>query len=818
MRRLLNVVFITAVSCCVASGRLAVATELEPVRFEASGEGTAVVAHPTDSKLKVLAIDVSGVKGTHKLKSNALKLAPGKYRVTLHAMPYTSGGDDFSRLRATWVVGSGASQVKQQYAWTQFDSTPKRFTPLELELTLLSESTPAFELNWQQVAAGPGEKVKPIRKTDVPSVPKNDPLAAKKKPKVGDDEDLLGELTASKDVAPFASVTYPALLIERVVVEPISRSQFVESVRPQFLHVYPGEKNPVAVTVRNVASEPVKAVARLEILVGLGEVLHTAEQPLELPANGVVSHKFEWPATSREYGYETRVTLLVNGKPTHAASDYFTASTPVWKTALQANGFLDWYGREQFFPEHVASNRAKYLNVEEAFSWQPSSWTDLTPDTDHWWTGQGDAHNSLAGLKQWIGLSHKEGIKMITYLWPTASGPEAIEWAREAPELITHGRVGLPSEFFDVEDLRLKSITESDKRLWELRSGIWNYLGVNRGMLRCIDKGTVETVESAKKFGWDGARFDSPPSWSAMSGEDMHSEFKRLKVEPLMKQLVPEYFGKTTGEWDQTAVSVTNARYTKHQMRKDNPHFALSYNFGAVQVGPEHDTKFFDNCCADGGQIMDEAIRQFLRAPWSVYYSRIREQVDIARRRGGHNCVVAMSTTLPAARCYSAICTLAGGSHPYSDFGWATTMPGNYTQFMTRYGEFCWSLDLEPVEPAQSGFKIDDEDRVWWGKNIRRRATPNGGQQWVLQLISTPPTETVTADQPGKLQPWRRGLKASRTSSVEPTVWALSAEPTTRAMQLKPKREGNRYIVELPEHRLWTVLVWTEPSSAKSEK
>ncbi len=789
------------------------AAESETITFDASGEGSAVVAHPTAAKQNILAIDVGGLKGAHKLKSNAPKLAAGKYRVTLYAMPYSTGGDDFSRLRATWTVGDSRNPVKQQVAWTQFDSTPNRFTPFEIELTLPTSTTPTFELSWLQLSAGPGEKVKPIRKLELPTAPKSDAIVKKSKPRASDD--LLAELSVKGPVTPFASVTYPALLIERVVIEPLSRTQFVEHVRPQFLHVYPGEKNPVDVTIRNVESRPVEALARLEIRVGLGELLHTLEQPLKLPAGGVVSHRFEWPAATREFGYETNVTVLVDGKAVHSASDYFSASTPIWKTALQAGGFLDWYGREPFFADHVANNRAKYLNVEEAFSWQPSSWTDLTPETDHWWTGQGDVHNSLAGLKQWIGLSHKEGIKMITYLWPTASGPEAIEWGREAPELLTHGGVGLATEFFDVEDLRLKSITEADKRLWELRSGIWNYLGVNRGMLRCIDKGVVETVESARRFGWDGARFDSPPGWSAMGAEDMHSEFARLKVEPLLKQLVPEYYEQKTGVWDQTAVSVTNVRYTKHQMRQDNPHFALSYNFGAVKVGPDVDTKFYDNCCVDGGQIMDEEIRQFLRVPWTAYYTRIRDQVDIARRRGGYNCVVALSTTLAATRCYSAICTLAGGSHPYLDFGWGTTMPGNYTQFMTRYGEFCWSLDLEPVQADESQFNIDSEDQVWWGKNVRRRTTPSGDQQWVLQLISTPPTETVTADQSGKMQPWRTGLKASRVSDREPVVWALSAEPSTRAAQLTPRRDGNRYVVELPEHRIWTVLVWTEPSASK---
>ena len=39
--------------------------------------------------------------------------------------------------------------------------------------------------------------------------------------------------------------------------------------------------------------------------------------------------------------------------------------------------------------------------------------------------------------------------------------------------------------------------------------------------------------------------------------------------------------------------------------------------------------------------------------------------------------------------------------------------------------------------------------------------------------------------------------------------------PTTHAVQLKPERQGERYVVTIPEHRVWTVLVWNEPASGK---
>src|SRR5262249_46583294 len=145
--------------------------------------------------------------------------------------------------------------------------------------------------------------------------------------------------------------------------------------------------------------------------------LHRASQRVTLPAGSTTSCRFDWAGSRREFGHEAAATLIVGGRNVHAASEYYSVGFPIWKTALQGSGFLDFYGRESQLAEHVLYNRAMYQNVEEAFSWQPSSWTDLTPKTPHWWSGQGDAHNSVASLQQWIGQSHDHGIKMITYLW-----------------------------------------------------------------------------------------------------------------------------------------------------------------------------------------------------------------------------------------------------------------------------------------------------------------------------------------------------------------------------------------------------------------
>ena len=781
------------------------------VLFHKSNPGGEVVAHPAAESRKALAVDLSAMQGTNRMAVAAQAIPAGRYRVTwLARLHQPAADDDLARLSLEIAMNGGAKgpSVRRPLVWTQFNSATNRFTPIEMEFTATAPFTPTFDLAWQQLAVSTKVRAKPIRQIKIPTTPDGAGGGVKKKPSA--DDELIADLATDSRVVPLAAIDYPALIVERATIEPVSRTQWIEEVHPRFVHIYPVQENPIAVSVRNFENRVVTAMVELEIRAGLDEQLHTVSQQLTLAANEVTQCRFPWTAGKREFGHEARVRLVVNGQPVHTASEFFSVSFPVWKTAIQGSGFITWVGREQDFPRHVAANRAHYVNVEEAFSWQPSSWTDLMPEGEDWWTGQGSFHNSRAGLEQWMGLSHANGIKMITYLWPTASGPSGLKWARENPDLVAQSGVGWGGEFFDVEDLRLQEITAADRRLWRLRSGIWDYVGVDRGLLRGLDAGFDQVIASAKKFGWDGVRFDTPPSWGAMDAAELHADFRGANAEALMKKLVPEYFAQTSGQWSAEAVSTRNIRYARHKLREALPQFAISSNWGMdLTTANPVQRKIYDESCVDGGQIMDEAIRLTAGSPWTNYARRIQTQVADTRQRGGFHCAVALNATDALTRAYAQICVFAGGSHPYGDYGWTQPIPGRYTQFVTRYGEFCWAADLAPVAADTTGFAVND-DSLWWRDWVRQRALSDGRQQWVMQLITPPPVERVAELKPATMKPWRRDLSVSRKTAQPPTVWALSAEPTTRATPLTPRAQGEGFVVEVPEHRQWTTLVWTE--------
>ena len=83
----------------------------------------------------------------------------------------------------------------------------------------------------------------------------------------------------------------------------------------------------------------------------------------------------------------------------------------------------------------------------------------------------------------------------------------------------------------------------------------------------------------------------------------------------------------------------------------------------------------------------------------------------------------------------------------------------------------------------------------------------------MVHLVTPPPTdEVVPAGRNGELEPWQKDVVVKKGGTRKPTVWLLSAEPHTHAEPLTPRKEGDGFAVTVPEHRYWSLLVWTEGS------
>ena len=763
--------------------------------------GTALVLDAGALGGQCTAVDIQEQRGTVTFPFQWTDAAPGLYQVSLPLRLHSPAEFSTAALQMKVEFGSGSNDVWLAYpvAPAKLDGAPDTWTVLTQPLTL-SESVRLNHLtiSWYFTGKPPVAKAKnPVAaKAPVPPAAGKGPAAppAQPDPAEGNTPKTLAQLD------------YPAILIGTPAIEPVATTLAVEKVWPEFVHVYPGGTNPVAVTVRNFTGAAVDATVRLEMQTGLDETTPVGEQRLTLPSHGTATAQFPWVAGAREYGYAAVATVSVGGRPVHTNTEYFSVSTPIWKTAIQGSGFITWFGREAQLAPHVDGNRRDYINVEEAFSWQPSSWTDLNPTTDDWWTGQGNAHNSLKGLREWMGRSHSNGIKMITYSWPTVSGKAGFDWAQRFPDTLCRDETGVAARI-GLGDLHLWGVTHSRKELWTYQTATWMYNMVNLGLLRTMDHHAREVIRSSKNFGWDGLRFDMPPGWSAMGTNDVQRELDMLGMRDVMKGLMPDAMNTTSNVWTGDQISNRNVRYFRYIFKKElGEHFCLSYNAGGLEPVAAEKIPWLREMAQGGGQLMNEAIRY--SGTISNYINVANWHLDAVRQAGGYSCLFSISTA-PLAATYSAILTFALGSHPYLDYGWGT-LPGQYTRFMTRYGEYCWDRALTPVTPDKAGLTVESKTPLLWEPYLRMRKS-NGVLQTVVHLITKPELDHPKSQQQSQLE-WPRNVVVKKQCLAEPTFWLLTAEPDLTAVRLPVQHSGNSYTVTVPSMHYWTLLVWSEKS------
>jgi len=776
------------------------------VKLERPEKGSALVKDPGALSGRSLAVRVHEEPGGITMGLQWPDARPGLYRVSLPLRLHLRPGFNSALLKMNVAFGAGEKVwLAYPVAPAQLDGTPGTWTRLTRPVLLASASPEnSLTVSWSFALHLTARKGETAFKVETPDVSEMGPSI-----EVGgaddEDKDFLEEADADTP-RPLSEIKYPAILVGDPEFEPVATTLAVEKVWPEKVHVYPGEVNPIEVTVRNFTDQESEALVRLEMKTGLDETSTVGEERVRVPARNLSQVKSPWSSGKREYGHEAVATIIVDGKPVHSASEYFTVSTPIWKTALQGNGFITWYGRERQFAQHVENNRRAYINVEEAFSWQPSSWTDLNPTTETWWTGQNGFHNSLSGLREWIDRSHRQGIKMITYSWASASGKPGFDFGRRFPEILCRDKGGLVQ--VDLEDLRLKAYTHTRPELWRYRSGLWLSNFINLGLLRAIDHHAREVIRSSEDFGWDGLRFDYPPGWSAMGTADVHREFEMLGVQDLMKRLMPEQYDSKDKAWSGETISKRNVRYFRHVFKTEiNEHFALSYNAGGLEPVDMEKAWWLREMCKGGGQIMNEAIRNVGVIP--TYADVAWWHSEAVRQSGGHSCLfMAEKSSAPLAAAYSAVFTFASGSHPYLNYGWLGPMPGEYSKFMTRYGEYCWDLSLAPVAPDRAGVTVESRAPILWERYLRQRKVGDV-HQTVVHLITPPEPDAEKAARKSQAE-WPHGVVVRKQCRSEPSVWLLTAEPKLTAVRLQPERQGNHYSVTAPSVCLWTMLVWSE--------
>ncbi|MBI2191652.1 MAG: hypothetical protein HYU36_06690 [Planctomycetes bacterium] len=761
------------------------------------------VSDPLASGKAAIALSLEKNAGSFSLDLPPEAFAPGRYSVTLRVRSprLNEAFVAFTLATLTLVSDDGSMGSRDLSRWSF--STPGDYEDFSITVVLRQRRSLSFTLSWVRAKEAAAQAAAGI----APTAPEASEAAQAAESGSETDPGVL-ELEVGE-------IRFPCLLADRVSVVRIGGDVLIERARPQKVHAAPGEANPIEVAVLNLGDQPRSVLVRAEVVAGMDERSPAGEKAVDVPGGERLVVRIDHSAGPAEYGREVRTRLFEGDRQLDEASEYFSVSRNIWQVSIQAPGFLEWIWarRPGFLEEKVEGERSAYMNVSEAFSWAPCSFSDLTPDTEEWWTGQNAYHSTLGEGRRWIRLSHENGMKMITYSWPSACGPIGMEFARRHPDWISNQAIGLGMDF-KVRDLRWQQWANGrGKPFLAMVGRTWHSAGIDRGQLAALDFGAEQILRSATQLGWDGVRFDMPWRWSAMGGEGVHREFEALGASEEARTLFPDLFGKKE-TWTGDEVSYRNIRWAKHRILKAHPGFVFSYNYGADEaVATVQEPRAFAEACAGGGQIMDEAIRHY-HGTWLDYGRRILRESDLVRARGGHFLVVAMDSGVQRLSeldyIYMRIFTLAGRAHPYNDYRWDQSPTGRYAQFATRYGEWLWHPDFVGLPEASKIFQIESPGPIWYADHAARRES-GGKLQIVLHLITEPPSPgpfRPAAQVPARQKDVRVTFLGIGDRSRVKAVHAFSPEPGTRSLAVRLEETGGRATAVVPEHHYWTLLVW----------
>jgi hypothetical protein len=490
---------------------------------------------------------------------------------------------------------------------------------------------------------------------------------------------------------------------------------------------------------------------------------------------------FQFKLSAAEFGHELRGALVADGKEVHSSSEFFGVSKNVYRVGI--TGRHVGQSTRGLTPERaaevMAANVRAYANYFECFAWAPCDYSDLTPKTEEFVSGQTQYPGSVAGMKLQLAEAHRRGIKAITYGKACGAGISGFLTYQQHPEFFGHGfGSGPATEQFST--FLLERMLENDYNFnrpsdggWRHWASLWTRFDFNPA----VDFGADELVRSAEMFGWDGVRWDG-------------------------------HF-------------VENQRRCVDRINAKRPGYVHGYNSAFANAGSKlflpPDQSDFHDIAKDHGLIMDESVRGHSR--WTdgsmrTFYEGICREANYVKRIGGLPLFITFDLGSKQDVTWNVLSGLAGGQR----YTYLTT-PGDYAfgtlpKFLTRYSAVVWD-DTALVADAAKHFQVTlapgspTNAAVWFDQSTWLRKLPDGRQQVLLHLLNfpgyrhyaqrvqTPPTwlsnVTVSAKLPA-------GAKLARAFHVSPDLMEGHHA-------LTPKTEGTGATLVLPEVKLWSIVV-----------
>ena len=497
----------------------------------------------------------------------------------------------------------------------------------------------------------------------------------------------------------------------------------IAELRMQRLFYEPNSTATVGYTLRNASDSPWDGTIIITHITGLADRNVLKEKRLTLPADTELRRTFSFPVGTTQFGHEITVQLRQSQTTVAKTSDVFAVAENFWDVALgtQLGGFLlntGMYGDRtpDLISDKLESMRTHYSNWMEFTFWAPDDWGNLTPEKEEWLSGQAARWSNAKWIKKMIGSAHGHGMKAITYGKGIGGGPSGYELLRHKPHWFLRqpsGVWGGNPDLWDFEHWNDPQIHIFEQ--YHDFSSNWHKTTPDLAKLEALDHGINELIESTRRFGWDGVRFDG--QFSAVDD----------------------------------VVSTRNMRRLKKKVWAEFPDYQFGFNMCSIfdrSAEIPHEER---EAMAGGGMWMQEAIGDGFRYLASVGYKTWRHYAEneweAARRirelGGSYHYIYRLPSDNAAVAYYKFAIGTLNGAHPC--YGAHEVAPGgNWGRFMTRYGALFWHPQLKPVTPEESGIGIDGvSDNILWRHWVRRVPVSADQELLALPFLRLPDSEEI---------------------------------------------------------------------------
>jgi uncharacterized membrane protein len=554
----------------------------------------------------------------------------------------------------------------------------------------------------------------------------------------------------------------------------------------------------VAVNVDKIHYRPgemVKAVATLAGMGAGGAFEFVARERSEADTERVVFRSavtlaagvsqnvaFEFKPGAEEFGRELRCALEASGREVHSAGEFFGVSRNVYRVGI--SGASAGQDKRKLTAEEAGrimdANKRAYANYFECFAWAPCDYSDMTPKTEIFFSGQTQYPGSISGFKNLLGEAHRRGVKAITYGKACAGGISGFNTYQRHPEFFGHGAAAGPAcEAFST--YYLERMIANDYNLhapksqggWQHWASIWTRFNHDPA----VDFGADEIIRSSEMLGWDGVRWDG-------------------------------HF-------------VGNQRRLIDRVNAKRADFAHGYNVAFANPGSKlflpPDQKDFHDIARDHGLIMDESVREFSKFGDGVirtFYDAINREADYVKRIGGLPLFIMFDVASAQDRHFNVLCGLAAGQR----YTFATS-PGDYpfgslAKFLTRFSAFVWD-DTARVANAAAHFQVAVGQgpkgvAPMWSQSVWLRKLPDSRQQVLVNLVNLPGYKAFRL----RAQPPSTTLKQIAISAKIPAnaklarAFHVSPDLLDGIEELKTTTNGDSASIALPELKSWSIAVF----------